>query len=249
MNELQEEYGPQGFIVVGVSNEASGLLEKHIEKKDIRYPIAKVKGESADRIYGVKGFPSGALVDPSGRVVWMGHPGNVSRTDIEKALEGAAFLPTLEGKAYKKVNKLIVARQFGKAHAEVTKALKKNADDELLSGAKSSIEDLLESRQASALAAVESKDFGQALAIYDEIEDLFSGLDASKAAKDSAKAIEKNPEAKQELAAWKKMVRGDEAQFEGDFEKAGKIYAGIAKKYADTKCGKLAAEFLTRHRM
>ena len=247
MNELQAELGPKGFTVVGVSNEASGLLESHIEKKGIAYPIAKVKGENADRIYGVKGFPSGALVDANGRVIWTGHPGSVSKADIVNALEGASFLAPIEGDDYKKLNKLMAEREFGKALSDIEKDLTKSPEDEGLKSAKAAIEGLLESRQALAVAATASADFGKAMEIYSEIEEFFSGHEASKAAKESAKLLDKNPDAKDELAAWKKMVKGDEAQIEGDFEKAAKIYAGIAKKYPDTKSGKLAEAFVNRH--
>jgi hypothetical protein len=232
-----------------VSNEASGLLERHIEKMGIAYPIAKVKGESADRIYGVKGFPSAALVDASGRVIWSGHPSSVPRGEIEKALEGTAFLPRLEGKAYKKVDKLIVSREYGKAHAEVLKGLQKDSADETLQGAQVSIEALLEKMQGAANAAVEGQDFGVALDTYSQIEKLFKGHEAAKLAKADAKAVEKNPAAKDEIAAWKKMVKADETQFEGDFEKAGKLYAAIAKKYPETKSGERAQAFLSRHHM
>jgi hypothetical protein len=232
-----------------VSNEPSGLLEKHIEKKGIAYPIAKVKGETAKSIYGVKGFPSSFLVDPTGRIVWSGHPGNLKDGDLEEALAGASFVPQVEGDDYKKLNKLIRAQQFGAAMAAITKGLVKAGDDEGLQGAKASIEGLLKRKVEAAEAASGEGDFGPALAIYSELETLFKGHPAAKEAKTSAKALSKNPEAKDELAAWKKMVKGDQACFMGELEKAGKIYAGVAKKYEGTKCGARAQEFLKRHRM
>lgn len=232
-----------------MSNEASGLLEKHIEKMGIAYPIAKVKGETADRIYGVKGFPSGALVDANGRVIWSGHPSSVPMDLVEKALEEAVVVPRLEGKDYKKIDKLIAAREYGKAHADVLKGLAKNESDETLVSAKDSLEGLLERMQKQAAKAEEEADFGVAMSIYDNIETYFSGHGASKEAKAAAKALGKNPAAKDELDAWKKIVKADEAQVAGDFEKAGKLYAGIAKKYSETKSGQRAQSFLSRHHM
>lgn len=232
-----------------MSNEASGLLENHIENKGIAYPIAKVKGENADRIYGVKGFPSAALVDATGRVIWTGHPGSLPMDEVKKALEGAAFLPRVEGKEYKKIDKYIGSRDYGKAYGEVEKGLAKNGDDETLTEVKANLDGLLERMNKRATSAVESSDFGVALGIYDEIEDYFSGHEASKVAKEAAKAVEKNPEAKDELDAWKKIVKADEAQFEGDYEKAAKLYGSIAKKYGETKSGARAQDFLTRHRL
>jgi hypothetical protein len=230
-----------------VSNEPSGLIEKHIEAKGIAYPIAKLKGEDADRIYGIKGFPSGYLVDPSGRVIWQGHPGNLSASEIEKALESAAFVAPLAGDDLKKLNKLIAEQDFGTALGEIDKGLAANGDDATLKGAQEAIEGLLKRKLEAAAKAIEEQDFGVALMTYEEVDRLFAGHMASKDAKDKAKELEKNPEAKNELAAWKKMVKGDQAQLAGDFEKAGKVYAGIVKKYEGTKCAARAQEFLGRH--
>lgn len=232
-----------------MSNEPSGLLESHIEKKGIAYPIAKLKGETAKTIYGVKGFPSSYLVDPTGRVIWQGHPGNLDTAELEKALESAAFVAPVEGDDYKKLNKSIGAQDFGDALDDIGKGLAKNGDDEGLLAAKASIEGLLKRKLEAAEQAIEGGDFGLAMATYGELETLFKGHDAAKDAKASAKELSKNPDAKTELEAWKKMAKGDEACFLGDFEKAGKIYAGIAKKYEGTKCAERAAEFLKRHRM
>jgi hypothetical protein len=230
-----------------VSNEPTGLLESHIEKKGIEYPIAKVKGESAKTIYGVRGFPSAALVDGSGRVIWTGHPGSLKNSDIEAALESVSFLAPLDGKQHKKLNKLISDRDFGKALVAAQKDLAKNPSDEDLKGLVTSIEEMLTGFQTSAASAVDSGDFASAMSFYSDIENSFDGLDAAKDAKNNAKLLSKNPAAKDELAAWSKMAKGDKAQFEGDFEKASKAYSSVAKKYPDTKSGKLAAAFLSRH--
>lgn len=230
-----------------MSNEASGLLEKHIEKFGIEYPIAKTKGENSERIYGVKGFPSGALVDARGNVVWTGNPGGVPRSKIEELLEETSFVPTLDGKEYKKVNKLIAGQDFSKALAALDKQLVKAPEDEQLAKAKADIEALLERKLKQADEAVEAGDYALAVETYGEVQKLFKGLDAADAAKAKQKAVEKDPAAKQELAAWKKMVKGDEAQALGDFEKAAKVYKGIVKKFSGTKCADRAEAFLGRH--
>jgi len=222
------------------------MIERHIEKMNIQYPIASVKGDFADRIYGVKGFPSGALVNAAGEVIWMGHPGSVPRDLIEKELEHTAFLPGIEGKEYKKVDKLITDKQYGKAHAAIVKQLEKGADAPL-EEAKSNLESLLERKTSMATAAVESGDFATGHALYVEIATLYKGHDAEKPAKESAKAIEKNPAAKDELDAADKMSKGDDAARLGDFEKAAKVYASIVKSYPETTSATRAQAFLARH--
>jgi tetratricopeptide (TPR) repeat protein len=229
-----------------VSNEGSSLLERHIEKMNIQYPIASVKGEDADRIYGVKGFPSGALLDPDGVVIWTGHPASVPRALIEEQLGRTAFLPRLEAKEHKKVDKLIGDREYGKAHAAIVKQLEKGAD-EVLEKAQADIEALLARRLEEAKAAQEGGDLARAHRLYEEVSELFKGHDAEKPAKEAAKAIEKDPAAKDELDAADRMAKGDEAQREGDFEKAAKLYEGVVSKYPETKAAERAKAFLQRH--
>jgi tetratricopeptide (TPR) repeat protein len=230
-----------------VSNEGGGILKRHIEKKGIRYPIASISGGKIDEMYGVKGFPSGALVDGYGRVVWMGHPGGISREEIEKALETCSILAPLEGDDYKKINKSIASTDYGAALKAIDKALAKNADDSVLNDGKKAIEALLSDRLEQAEAAHGSGDFGSTMLAYESIQTMFKGHAAADNAKDLAKVLSKNPAAKDELAASKMMLKGDEAQREGDFEKAAKLYGKIVTKYPDAKCSQRADAYLGRH--
>ena len=230
-----------------MSNEASGLLEKHIENKGIAYPIAKTKGEDIDRMYGVKGFPSGALLDPQGRVVWTGHPGSVPHSTIEELLAQTAFVPPIEGEDYKKINKLIATQDLGKAMAAIAKELERSPEDVALAKSQADIEGLAARKLAYAKQATEARDFARAVDVYEEAQSLFKGMEVADQAKELQKAIEKDPAAKDELAAWSKMVKGDEAQVAGDFEKAAKVYRGIVKKFPETRCAERAQAFLGRH--
>lgn len=230
-----------------MSNEPSSLIEGHIEKMGIAFPIAKLKGETTDRIYGVKSFPSAVLVDAAGRVIWKDHPARLTSTTIEEALEQASFVAPTGNEDYEALDELLAAREFGKARAAIAKGLAKAGDDEVLKGASAAIDGLLERMRARAQAALDAGDYGTALATHLEIETLFQGDATAKEAKAAAKAIEKDPAAKEELKAWEKLVKADEKQIEGDFEKAGKLYASLAKKYPDTKAAVRAQAFLSRH--
>jgi hypothetical protein len=55
---MQEEFGPKGLVVVGVTNEPESLVTKHIDKKKMNFPVAIVGGDDFDRAYGVRAFPS-----------------------------------------------------------------------------------------------------------------------------------------------------------------------------------------------
>ncbi len=221
------------------------LIEKHIEKVGMRYPIANVKAE-VDRMYGVKGFPHSALVDASGRVIWKGHPAALPKDQIKSALEAATFVPQPEGSQYKSLNKAIAKRQFGKAWETAVKALEKGDDDGFQS-VKDALESLQQRMSERAAAAEAAGDYAAAWSVYSELDDLFQWLDSAKVAKERVKALESLDAAKDEIAGWERLLKAEEQAAEGDFEKAAKTYAAIAKKWPGTKAARESQEFLLRH--
>jgi hypothetical protein len=67
----------------------------------------------------VRGIPAAMLIDPTGEVVWRGHPASLSDAVVEKALEGALPRPFFElGKAAKGVQKELAKGELAKALEE-----------------------------------------------------------------------------------------------------------------------------------
>lgn len=54
-----------------MTNESQDLVRQHVQKTDMRFPVAIVPAEQE---YSVKGYPTAFLVDREGRIVWSGHP-------------------------------------------------------------------------------------------------------------------------------------------------------------------------------
>jgi hypothetical protein len=232
-------------VVVGVSDEGMGMIEKHIEKTGMEYPIARIKPKFDD-MYGVKGFPHSALIDANGRIIWKGHPAKLPMDKLRDALDETAHIARLEGKRYGSINKLIEKRQFGKALAAAEKGLTKG-DDEGFASVKESVEALVERMSERAKAAREA-DYAEAWSVYGEMVDLFAGLPAADEAKAQLKKLESDPQAKKEITAFRMLLKADKVVTTGDFAKAARKYKSIAKKYANTSSGRDAQEFLNRHR-
>jgi hypothetical protein len=223
-----------------------GLIERHIEKTKMRFPVARTKAR-VDMLYGVEGFPHAALIDASGHLVWSGHPGGLEESLVKRLLEDAAFVAPVEGKAYKGLNKRIRKREYGKALAEAVKGLKKAPEDAGFAKARASLEGLLEHKRKAAAAAVDAGDHGLAWGLLVEVEELFDGTDEAKAAKARAKELEKLPEAKDAIEAYKKIRKADEVALTGDYEKAARTYKTVASKFPDTASGRRARAFMNRH--
>lgn len=77
---LQQEYGPRGFSVIGISLDQGGpaVVEKMMKKTGINYPVAMGNSRVSKDFGGIFGIPVSFLVDQSGQVVkryngWVSH--------------------------------------------------------------------------------------------------------------------------------------------------------------------------------
>ncbi len=85
-----QTYKDKGVVFVSLTDEPRETVEPFVRKMKMPYPIGG--GSPTFRAYGVRGIPHAFLIDPSGKVVWEGHPMAGLETAIEKQL--AATPPT-----------------------------------------------------------------------------------------------------------------------------------------------------------
>ncbi len=223
------------------------MIERHMTKTNMAFPVVSVSGSTTDEMYGVSGFPASYLVDANGVVIWEGHPGSLRSEMLVSALKEAAYVHPLEGKEFSSLNKQLAGQNFGAAYKIALKELLRAPDDAELLRAKASLDSILEAATSKAGAYSESGEFGLAMDAYEVLAKNFKGHPGADDAKLAMKTLSKNPAAKEELAAHKKMGKGAAAQLAGDREQAIKVYEGVVKKYPDTKAAGRAGSYLSRH--
>ncbi len=83
--ELQQEFAPRGFSVIGLSVDQGGTAEvaRLVERQAINYPVLMADAETAENFGGVFGIPVSFLVNKSGNVV-KSYTGLVSHTTLAK---------------------------------------------------------------------------------------------------------------------------------------------------------------------
>ncbi len=246
MNSLQKELGPKGLVVVGVTNEAESMVVKDVEKSKMAHPIVMISGEETDRVYGINGYPSGFLIDPSGTIVWSGHPGNLDKDELRAMVEKLGLPPALPAE-FKDIDELLAGNKLGKAHTALTKALVKAPDSGELKTALEFVTKSLEARLAEAKAHLDNSEFGEALRVWTEVSLRYEGAPGIEAAKAGIDALKKDKTAVEDLAAAEKLKDAVELWRKGDLDKALKAYATVARKYPDTATGKRAAELVSAH--
>jgi cytochrome c biogenesis protein CcmG/thiol:disulfide interchange protein DsbE len=69
--ELQKEYGPKGFTVIGISTDQGGaaLVDKFVKKMGTNYPVLLSDATTLTDFGGILGIPTSFLVNREGDVV------------------------------------------------------------------------------------------------------------------------------------------------------------------------------------
>jgi len=69
--QLQKEYGPKGFTVIGISTDQGGpgMVDKFAKKMEINYPVLMSDSETPSLFGGILGIPTSFLVNREGNVV------------------------------------------------------------------------------------------------------------------------------------------------------------------------------------
>lgn len=85
---LQNEYGPRGLTVIGMSTDQGGskLVEKFMKKMQINYPVVMADGQTPRDFGGILGIPTSFLVNRQGLVVKR-YDGYVDHQTLVRDLE------------------------------------------------------------------------------------------------------------------------------------------------------------------
>lgn len=69
--QLQKEFGPKGFTVIGISTDqgGAGLVDKFAKKMEINYPVLLSDSETPSAFGGIIGIPTSFLVNREGNIV------------------------------------------------------------------------------------------------------------------------------------------------------------------------------------
>jgi thiol-disulfide isomerase/thioredoxin len=143
LNEIHETWSDQGLSIVAVTStrEDRAKTQAWIEGRGVGYAVAMDPDGQLASWFGIRGIPHSVLVAPDGKILWRGHPAELSEERLKEAVAGALAKPLWD---------------YPEVHAELSKgryAAALAAADRL--GAEVPIAKLLRERIAAKLAAVE----------------------------------------------------------------------------------------------
>jgi len=256
LNELHKKYFDKGLRIVAISAEPMNLItSKVVEERGAEYWMASDPGRETMAQFtqsGRIGIPHAYLVDASGKVVSEGFP---SEGTIESLLADT-FDPSL-GRELAGPLKSIVAQyekgQIGKAWAAAERYA--SGEDAEVARDAAFLRERAEAYagfvRKLAEGSIEGKDYVTAFDDLDRIAKDFAGMEVATWAAETKKTLEADPVVKDEIKAWKlfEKIQKDEAKAGGKEKKLKPVatkYARLAKKYPETRAGKMAEEAAKR---
>jgi hypothetical protein len=227
-------------VVIGVTDEEPGLVEKWLKTSKAEYPIVILKDDGAfENALGVKGFPTGAVIDPSGALAFAGSA-HETESPLGKAM-GQAKPGSILPKKLSAIGKLLRARDLAKAYGELKKLAGLAGDEqkwaEKLTG-------YLEKEASAALA--DAKSLAEGGRVYDAVQRVSPFAKASTpfpTTADSAaflKGLEADAAFKKEMAGGPDFAKAKALEDEGEYSEAVRSYSALSKKLASTKIGAAA---------
>lgn len=192
----------QGCVVIGLTSGDKVGAEVLMDSEKVFFPVG-VGSKTADA-YRISVFPSVAIIDPKGKIVYVGGlPNNINglvghvrgvfnktpptRTHPEKAAETRAHLES--------ARTAIRARKYRKAFTESRAAFETALRGDTLKTQCQEMLDLIDAIGADQLAGVDGlvdgRKFGDAVALLRSVSGDFRGLDSGKAARERLAALKK----------------------------------------------------------
>lgn len=204
-------------------------------------------------------MPSACLISAEGKIVWAGHPGSLSddlidaelkNVDKDRRISTWAFnitrtMPAVP-ESLDKDAKNLVKGKFGATLKAVEKAVEKLEGDDKAKGEalRDWIAGVATKRMETAAGLVSDRQVYAGFKMYGEVEELFSGHDLGKQAKDAAKALEKDKDTGLEIKASEKLeeIKKEMAGERKAEDKIKCLKPLLSKKYEETVAGKEAAK-------
>ena len=247
LDKLKETYEEKGLTVLAITDEPRARVDKFVEETSAKHTIV-IESSDSMRNYGRTSFPSGILVDPLGRILWVGNPGSLADSTISEALDAARILPAFPN-ALASARKSFDKDKFGDALGKVEKALAGSTLAEEERPAAEGIRDWLVwfagSSVENAAKDLENGKVYEAWAAYELVAKGFKGREEAKRAAALAKDLLSDKTRKREVDAGRKLAKIKPTLPELSAKKAIKALTPLtSRKYADTKAGQAAAALI-----
>lgn len=217
IQELHEKYGPDGLVVLGLSDEDEETVAKFVDENGYTARIAAGSPSGPD--WGVEGIPDTILIDPSGEIVFRGHPMELSESLVAKTVKKAkkpdpraALAVAIADVSAPALAPAVAAAAGGDLAKAFTlaEASLQGPDAEAAAKVKKAVEAHVDLVLSQAQAMAQRKDVRAALDAFRLVEKSVAGTPLAATAAERREAVEKDPATAKELEAaeaFEKLLR------------------------------------------
>lgn len=220
-----------------MTSEGKSDTEKWVQEKGAKYAYGYDKGGSFQNKCGVSGIPHALLVDPTGKLVWRGHPASLTEDIIKTAIAGALKRPLFElPKEYAKV-KIAVAKGDLAGAVREAKAIAAAANaPKDASAVVDAVQGMVTSAMTNAEAMLSRGDLLGAQREFSRLAKAAAGLPEGKEAQQGIEKIKKNPDSAKGIKAQLELEKALQLPARRPSESAERHDAieAIVKRYAGT---------------
>ena len=86
LNQIYSKYRSKGLEIVGITNENEATVKKFQQQVAMDYNVAINTPQSVYDQFGIDAIPTAFLVDKAGKIVWTGHPMELTDVAIQGVL-------------------------------------------------------------------------------------------------------------------------------------------------------------------
>ena len=224
-----------------MTGETEAKTKPWVEKHGVEYAFGYLTKDALSpwmEALGMRGYPSAALVDPKGTVVWTGHPASVTGSLIEKHLKGVDKTPVDVRAVVRSWPKEATHARSAFVAGKLSKALEIGRGLPAEWGVADAVQRVIDKRTARLRAC---RDDGDLLAFADGVKAAgrsLAGMPVLAELQAELKELQKDPANKKVISGQKKLqklakgVAGLEKQ-KGRRQLVGKLRK-LAKKYSGT---------------
>ncbi len=241
LDELYSKYRDRGLVVLAVTNEGRGLVDKFVSDTKATHPILIEDGDSA-ATFGIQGFPTSFLIDANGKIAWTDDKGGLE-AEIERLLQDVRLVPALPRK-FAAIQKSMEKGDFAGARKSLEGQIAGTGlSDEEKTAATEALK-WIDDRGAGMLASADADgqrgDWYAASETLNKVIASFKGLEPAAKAKETLDGILKDKEKKREVDAGEVYEKSKEKARSMKPEQAAQMMRAVAKKYDGTKAAERA---------
>lgn len=242
-----------------MSDEGDELVSKYVDDMGIS-GVRVGSGFTGGDTWGVRGYPSAALIDPDGKVAWTGHPSEVTSGKVKKLLKGAkkssgGYLAyTLDREVGPALSGAVKSAESGKLGKAILAARDAAADESLGEAARSEADAIAAEYEAyaelllgQAESLIEKRSMVKGIEVYETLTKALGGTDYGQRADRRLDEIGKDEDLQQELDADEAYAKAMEAVARRGTKKATSKFEAIVKKYEGTAAAARARKWLLKH--